>query len=120
MHSYRIDLDSHILWESFTGEIDATDLNKANSKILNDPDFRRGLRFVSDMRDATISMGYEEMARHVQQHPDLCIKKQAFIVSSDAALGMTRMFEILSEDKCPNQETNIFKDLETALKWLNS
>ena len=105
-HTFEIDIMNGILRESFIGLIDL--------------DVLRGLNFLTDLREANIQMGYEEMFRHTSQLPDLGIKKQAFIVGRDLEFGMIRMFETISEEKGHYEELRIFKEIEDGLKWLSS
>jgi hypothetical protein len=45
--------------------------------------------------------------------------KWAFVISSNFAYGMARMWQIITEEKAP-MEINIFKNREKALEWLMS
>ena len=119
-HTFEIDIMNGILRESFIGLIDLDVLRDANTAINSNPEFRKGLNFLTDLREANIQMGYEEMFSHISQLPDLGIKKQAFIVDRDLEFGMVRMFETISEEKGHYEELRIFKEIEDGLKWLSS
>ncbi len=119
-HTFEIDIMNGILRESFIGLIDLDVLRDANTAINSNPEFRKGLNFLTDLREANIQMGYEEMFKHISQLPDLGIKKQAFIVGRDLEFGMIRMFETISEEKGHYEELRIFKEIEDGLKWLSS
>ena len=119
-HTFEIDIKNGILRESYIGLIDFDVLRDANTAIISNPEFRKGLNFLTDLREATIQVGYKEMLIHTSQLPDLGIKKQAFIVDRDLEFGMIRMFETLTNEKGHYEEVRIFKDIEEGLKWLNS
>jgi hypothetical protein len=119
-HTFEIDIMNGILRESFIGLIDLDVLRDVNTAIILNPEFRKGLNFLTDLREAKIKMDYEEMLIHTSQLPDLGIKKQAFIVDRDLEFGMVRMFETLSEEKGLYGEVRIFKEIEEGLKWLSS
>ena len=119
-HAFEIDIKNGILRESFIGLITLDVLRDANNAIISNPEFRKGLQFLTDLREANIQMGYEEMLRHISQLPDLGIKKQAFIVGRNLEFGIVRMFETLSEEKSLYEELRLFKEIEEGLKWLSS
>ncbi len=119
-HTFEIDIMNGILRESFIGLIDLDVLRDVNTAIILNPEFRKGLNFLTDLREAKIKMDYEEMLSHISQLPDLGIKKQAFIVDRDLEFGMVRIFETLSEKKGYYEEIRIFKEIEDGLKWLSS
>ena len=119
-HTFEIDIEHGTLRETFVGVVDFNALEDANTAIIADPSFQKGLNFLTDLRRAEITMDYEEMKRHVLNLPDLGIKKQAFIVGSDLGLGMARMFETLSEFEHLYHESRVFNNLEKGLEWLSS
>jgi hypothetical protein len=113
-------MEHGILRESFKGKIDYNDLQEANTTIISNPNFKKGLNFLTDLRKTEISIDYVEMISHVSNLPDLGIKKQAFIVDSDFEFAMARMFEMLSENEGLYDEARVFNDLEKGLEWLSS
>ena len=118
-HAFEIDIEHGVLRESFVGTVDGNVLKEANTEISANPSFQKGLNFLTDLRRAKITMGYEEMLRHVSNLPDHGIRKQAFIVDSDVGFGMARMFEMLSENTGLYDESRVFKNLEEGLEWLS-
>jgi len=119
-HKYSINLDENILKEEFLGDIDLALLSEANSSIMNDTCFRKGLNFLTDLRKAHLLISYKEMLLHVRQLPNLAIGKQAIIANQDVEYGLARQFEALTDDRDVYTEICIFKDLNGALKWLSS
>ncbi len=72
-HTFVIDEENGILRESFVGVVDLGTLKETNTTIIADSSFKKGLNFLTDLREAKITMGYEEMFRHVSELPDLGI-----------------------------------------------
>jgi hypothetical protein len=119
-HTFEIDVKNCILRESFKGLITFDVLTDANTAIISNSEFQKGYNFLTDLREATIHMNFEEMFEHVSQLPDLGVKKQAFIVSQDLEFGMLRMFQTLTEDEDLFGEIRIFKEVEEGINWLDS
>ena len=119
-HTFEIDIEHGILRESFEGVVDFKALKGADTAITADPSFQRGFNFLTDLRKAKISIGYEEIAGHASNLPDLGIRKQAFIVSDELEFGMARMFTLLTEGKEHFLESRVFWNLQEASKWLSS
>lgn len=55
-HTFEIDLEHGILRESFVGTVDFSSLKKANAAIISDPGFKKGLNFLTDLRDANLTV----------------------------------------------------------------
>jgi hypothetical protein len=119
-HTFTIDTESGVLREAFADVVDLAVMTEANTKIIADSRFQKGLSFLTDLRDAKMTMNYQEMFKHVSQLPDLGTKKQAFIVDSDFQFGILRMFGLLSEDKGIHETMQIFREVEEGFKWLSS
>jgi len=117
-HTFVIDTENNILRESFTGIVDLNALTEANTSIISDPRFKKGLNFLTDLRGTNIAMGYKEMSMHVWKLLDLGVKKQAFIVSRDIEFAISRMFEMLADEKVHYEEVRIFREVEDGLAWL--
>lgn len=119
-HAFEIDIEHGVLRESYVGVVDGNALQEANTAISANPSFQKGLSFLTDLRRAEFTIGYDEMVRHVSGLPDLGIKKQAFIVGRDLEFGMARMFEMLSDGTGLYDESRVFRNLEKGLEWLSS
>jgi len=120
VHKYSIDEHENILKEEFIGDISIAMLDEANASIIEDKRFRKGLNFLTDLRNAHLLISYEELVLHVHQLPGLAITKQAIIANHDLEYGISRQFEALTDDRDVYTEIRIFKDLDEAEIWLNS
>lgn len=116
-HEFEIDGEAGLLTETFAGEISLDLLTAANTAILNHPEFTSGLNFLTDLREARISFGYNEMGTHVRNLPRLQVVKQAFVIARDSEYGMIRMFIILTDGKGIFEEARIFRSMEDGVAW---
>jgi hypothetical protein len=119
-HEFRIDCEAGLLKEAFSGLLSLDVLTESNVAIFAHLDFTEGLSFLTDLRNAQIPFGYNEMNAHVHTLPRLRISKQAFIVTHEAEYGMIRMFITLTEDSDIYDEAKIFRSIEEGMKWLTS
>ncbi len=119
-HEFQIDYEAGLLKEAFSGLLSLDMLTDANVAIIAHPDFTKGLRFLTDLRNAQIRFGYNAMSSHVQTLPRLHISKQAFIVTQEAEYGMIRMFITLTEDNDVYDQAQIFRSIERGMEWLIS
>lgn len=119
-YNFEIEPEKKLLKESFTGIITLQDLSKANSTVLAHPKFQQGMNILTDLRNGQISFGYQQMNQHILSLPNLHVAKQAFVVAGETEYGMIRMFMTLIENKSYFEEVELFRDMEEALRWLNS
>ncbi len=117
---FQIDNSIGLLKETFTGTICPNSITEANEAIMQHPDFRNGLNFITDLSNAKIPFGYEEMFKHVLSIPSLQINQQAFIVGGNREYGMIRMFLALAENKGIFSKGEVFSSMEEGLQWLTS
>jgi len=116
----QIDNSIGLLKEIFIGAMNLNLLTEANATIMKHPEFRPGLNFLTDLCNAEIPFGYQEMLKHILSIPSLQINRQAFIVAGEREYGMIRMFLVLAERKGIFCEGQVFRSLEEGLKWLTS
>ncbi|MEM7465883.1 MAG: hypothetical protein AAF387_03260 [Pseudomonadota bacterium] len=88
--------------------------------IINMPGFKKGLPSIWDLRHTellhinaedikTIS---REASAHQEQRGEACI---AFIVSSDLAYGLGRMFEMVNDTS--HMKVRVFRNYEDGERW---
>jgi len=117
---FQIDNSRGLLKETFTGTMSLNSITEANDAIMQHPDFRSDLNFLTDLSNAKILFGYEEMFKHVLSMPSLQINQQAFIVNGNREYGMVRMFLALAENKGIFSKGEVFRSMEDGLQWLTS
>jgi len=107
-----------------TGRIVYDELINELKEIYSKPDFNLEMNNLWDLRDADVSSFPSEQVQDIQsfvsQHWGESGKsRSALIVSADVAYGLSRMYEIMSEDKTAGK-IMVFRDYEEALKWVKS
>jgi len=115
--SYLIDAAAGIVytrgWSVLTDEEIA-----AHAEALGaDPRFDPGFRQIVDFRELTeirvSGAGVREVARHNPFRRDA---RRAFVVASDEAFGLTRMFGMFTDSS--GDEFQIFRAIEPAFEWI--
>jgi RecA-family ATPase len=83
---------------------------------------RLALNDIWDVRGAKVdkalnSEAIELIVQHIKKlHADVYHKRSALVIDSKVALGMTRMFQILSDDL--PYESQAFEDIQAAKDWI--
>ena len=90
------------------------------SRLVADPEWKRHMNVVSDLRNARIDLTAQEMnefANWVRQRDTA--KLLAIVVSRSLGFGMSRMFQTLTEPD-HYEGLEVFYDLSEAEKWVES
>ncbi len=118
-YDFFIDKSLNVLFERFKGEITYQNLEDAVQKSYDHPDWQKDQNVLCDFREATWSLSSDEMRRVITSFSsDDQASKLAMLVSRDLEFGMSRMFEILSEDTAIWKKYKIFRDISEAKQWL--
>jgi hypothetical protein len=106
-----------------TGDLSVEEIANAFEARLENPDFRRGMHVLWDCRWATISslstQDVEQLIKFNSRHVNARGAGDSAIVLSKAVdYGIGRMFEFYA---CGLPwRTAVFRDLESAIRWLGS
>jgi len=118
--TYRIDTADRVVYLTTVGESSFAEWRDVMLCALSDPQYRRGMGFLSDRRGQTDVPDPEfarAAAQFLMQHDDEMAGGRWAAVSNQAAVyGMQRMFSILSE--ATGVTTAAFMDFEEARRWL--
>ena len=117
--SYVIHRDRHFVDEVVLGPVTRDELSTFFSSIFNDPEWEPTLDGVLDFTSATVDLGYMDMRDVVaglRNNPALSRGRWACVVSGDAAYGMLRMYEALSDGL--HRDFRIFRQRDAALAWI--
>lgn len=120
MHlTYSIDNNLQIVSLKYTGNPDFSEWASVMRSVFDDPSFEPGFSFILDRRLVTTAptTGYiKRVVAFVESHPaELGKCRTAVVVGEIASYGMGRMSQGYLGDA---HETEIFKDLEEAKRWL--
>jgi len=70
-HNFKSDIDNNTLIEEFIGDIDLDALNQSVINIFNDEEFKRGLNFITDLRQVHLKFGHDDLLQIIYQMPNL-------------------------------------------------
>lgn len=108
----RFNRDTLFTFELITDVLNQ-ERNSPERLTLNDIWDVRGAEADKDLNSESIEL----IIQHINKlHSGVYHKRSAFIIDSKVALGMTRMFQILS-DELP-YESQAFEDVQTAKDWV--
>jgi hypothetical protein len=117
---FRIDKEERIVYSTLSGELNVNELIEGLTEVLADEDFEPGISGITDLRSLRWESDQEDLrrlTRFVIEHKDRIGKsRSAVVVSGDRAYGMTRMFEVFSEQS--SLEIGVFRDIDKARKWV--
>jgi hypothetical protein len=117
--SYSIDLERKVIFEVWTGDISAADLELYWTKYLENPQVLSIRRTLVDLRTANILF-------HGDVFADLIVKivqpvlagrdwKTAILVERPVQFGLSRQYHVFAESF---SRDSIFHDYDAALQWL--
>ena len=114
---YRIDSKLEIVFIKAEGILTDADLEKLLVSMQGDPDFRPSLNQLGDFRavdfmDLTTS-AVRVLAARISDGEQ---SQRAIVVSSELAFGMSRMYQILTDEN--PAKIKVFKGMTEARKWL--
>jgi hypothetical protein len=100
--------------------MDHADLLAHKSRLINDADFKPGLRELSDVRavdrlEVTPNGISQFVARDKADSAKLHDHKLAIVASADVVYGMARMYQTLSDDE--TQHVMVFRVGWSRLRW---
>ena len=107
----------------FTGATTTDDLASAARHDLDGSNRPIGVKFIVDVTDAELDISYENMNRSVTARKiDAGRKKSgkmAIVASNSRNFGITRMYQLISEDAGLWEECSVFNTMDEARTWLN-
>jgi hypothetical protein len=115
------DSDKNIIRATITGQPTLVDLDAAFQSITTSTEYPPDVDAIWDLRDADVKTADDKFVRHIiellKRYPQRARCKSALIATDDLAYGMSRMFQILSEDKV-TQELMIFRTYAEGEQWI--
>lgn len=118
--SYRFIPELNIVVEYFSGKITAESFIAFKLKVITDKDFKKGMHYLDDYRDATfvgkkndVKLYLDFINKHENRSPK---QKSALITNTPDQVVILTFFKLLKKD-IPGI-VSIFSTLEFALDWL--
>lgn len=119
--TYTIDPARNLVRQTLWDVVTVTDLKEMTLAVRRDPQYRRRLDILADVRDATVEISHDDMiefSRFLAGSSE--IGRQAIVVRGQLEFGIARMFEQLTELEVARADIKVFLDLESAEHWLSN
>jgi hypothetical protein len=114
---YKIDKERKLVLSSATGVLNREEAASHQLRLLSDPEFDPNYSQLLDFTHITrLDLSAADVRRLAQRTIFSADSRRAFLVASDLAFGLGRMYEILRE-AAGERGIRIFRDLEEALDW---
>lgn len=100
------------------GTMTAPDMRRLQDQVRHCPDYRDDMPFLADVSQCDLSRLTQDDIRQISVSPSPFSGSARFalVVADDLGFGMARMFELMrGHDR---QESQVFRDTKTALRWL--
>ena len=117
---FRIDKEKRVVYTTVKGDLDVKDIIAGLTEIISHEDFEQGMSGLFDLLASKWQSVPEDLRRIVRfiiKNTDkIGPSRHAVVVGSDRAYGMSRMFEVFSQETAV--DVRIFRDLAAAKRWL--
>ena len=119
--SYSIDLNRRMVLTRSWGVLTDAEILAHKEQLALDPKFCPTMGQLSDVREIerleVTTEGVKAMIAHDQAHADRRVgHRVAFVVSSDEAFGMARMYS----QRSGSELVTVFRSLTDAVDWLEA
>ena len=119
--SYRIDPERGLVVTTASGILTDDDIIELKRQLAADPDFKAGMRELSDVRAVTdlqvSTNGVRRMVAMDERPASTANRhKLAIVAGTDATFGMARMYQMFTESNQPH--VAVFRDYDKARQWL--
>jgi hypothetical protein len=115
---YKIDKERRLVLTSGAGTFSMADALAHQNNLVNDPDFDPSFSQLMDFTQVTqIELSVNDIRRLAHRSIFSQQSRRAFIMPSDIAYGLARMFEMLREAAGENG-IGVFRNLDEALDWI--
>ena len=115
--SHRIDSSQRLVIRTFEGVLTDEDLLQDQASMRSAPSYKPEYPQLIDARGVERAEITTEVIRDLAHaSPGAPQARRAFVVASDLAFGLARMFEIQRADA--PEEVRVFRDMNQARTWL--
>jgi hypothetical protein len=115
---YKIDKERRLIVSTATGVFNREESLSHRRRLLADPDFDPSYSQLVDFTNVTqFDLSSEDVRQLAHNSVFAPNARRAFIVASDFAFGLGRMYEMLREGAGENG-IRVFRELDDALDWV--
>ena len=117
---FRFDSEEGLFYATVKGDLDVEDIIATLTEIISHEDFKPGMNGMFDLLASTWESVPEDLRRIVrfiiENNEMIGLARCAVVVGNDRAYGMSRMFEVFSEET--TVDVRIFRALDKAKRWM--
>lgn len=119
--AYTLDREKKLIFETWTGEIQAADLAAYWRKYLADPEVLAIRRTIVDLRAAVLCFNGVDFLSLIQEIVLPALKGQkwttAIVVSEPSQFGVSRQYQVFAESY---SKDSIFGSVAEAERWIGA
>lgn len=117
--TYRIDQTQRLVTVEATGKVSIAEALEVQRRIRTDPTFDPAYAMLADYRAANLSdFDAAALRRNAESTPFLSVSPRAYVAGDDLGFGILRMFEIYNELGKHGPLIKVFRDMASALQWI--
>ena len=119
MINYRILSEEKLIVICNWKETSVEEIEKFSQNLQSDPCFSQSFDTILDNSEHEQPYTSDEMHRLSKPRSDVNFPagRVAIVAPKDVEFGMSRMHKALSDDQTPHN-INVFRDIDSALKWI--
>lgn len=119
---FRVDREDEIVYGVLKGQVTAEEIIEDLERTISDEDYRPHFNGISDLRDINWESEQGDLRKIVQfilrNRGRIGRHRSAIVVSGERSFGMSRMFEVFSEQT--PLKVRVFRDYTKALEWVKT
>jgi hypothetical protein len=117
---FRIDLEDRIVYGVIKGNVTVEEILAGLEKTVTSDEYEPGLDGITDLREMRWESNQGDLRRLVhfliEYGKEIGRSRSAVVVSGDRTFGMSRMFEVFSEQS--PIKVRVFRDFGAAKRWI--
>jgi hypothetical protein len=117
---FRIDKDDGIVYGTLKGEVNVEEILAAMEHLVQSEEYEPNLNGITDLRAMKWESDQGDLRKLVhfliEHRKKIGRSRSAVVVSGDRTYGMSRMFEVFSE-QAP-LKVRVFRDFDKAKRWV--
>jgi hypothetical protein len=119
-YSFVIDKEARVIRETWTGRVDIPELIESCKVEWQHPDYCKGLRMISDFRDAYAEITADEILKFASWFSGEDVPtKHAIVISRESGLALASMFTMICDStRGDSKTTQLYFSRDSAERWI--